>query len=49
MNVLEVILIANMIALCVYSSITDIRHSVIKNKAVVISLLVSLAVNIIYY
>ena len=49
MSILEILLIINLLALCVYSTITDIRHSVIRNKAVLCSLAISLVINVIYY
>lgn len=49
MIVIEVILIVNILALCLYSTITDIRHSVIRNKAVLCSIAISLIANTVYY
>lgn len=49
MIITEVVLITNILALCLYSTITDIRHSVIRNKAVLFSIGISIVANIIYY
>ena len=49
MKIVEFLLLLNVLAFCVYSSITDIRNSVIQNKAVLWSLLAGLVLNIVYY
>lgn len=49
MKIVELLLLLNVFGFCVYSSITDIKHSVIQNKAVLWSLSAGLALNIIYY
>ena len=49
MRILEYFLIINVLMLCAYSSITDIQHSIIQNKVILLSLLISAMLNGFYY
>lgn len=49
MHIIEALMVALVVSVCTYSSYTDIKNGVIKNRMLVIAATISLAFNILYY
>ncbi len=49
MSILEILYIANIVFLCAFSTFTDLKNAVIKNKVLLVSLAVSVVLDLGYY